>query len=500
MVKRLITFLGMGDYKLTKYRLGPDCVQTCYVARALSTFLQPEETSVFATDLAWSKHGGSLTSEFQGASLPQPRHVPIGAGETSEELWHQFELLFDELDCGGEVAFDITHGFRAQPFFASAVIQLFQSVNPGCPPLKVYYGAFDEAKGESPIWDLTAFVELLDWSRALLLFLRTGRADDIAQPTEQLGKALGKQWADGNLSGSPPSLASLGRALQEFGDDFVTLRTGTLIARRKSSARKLLDALGRAKTEVATHIPPLAKVLHLVDDLVRPLAGSPRLSQPNGQRALQSLAESYFSMGRYAEAAATVREGWITRYACDQADLSEGETFREIRRKAAEHTWSLREAERIGELRELRNDIEHAGFRCDPKPPRTIKEGIEKAIVDWRSPPSGATTVPAPAGIIYYDIGAQQQITPGTSLPEPPEIPRGTILVIEGRAPAWRYTLALDRARKAGAEIVAIRDPEFGPVVVSSNDPVWPVGRIADSPPERQQDGGAKMDKRTPKV
>ncbi len=47
-----------------------------------------------------------------------------------------------------------------------------------------------------------------------------------------------------------------------------------------------------------------------------------------------------------------------------------------------------------------------------------------------------------PKNIVYYSIGVDSPITPDQSLPELPAIPRGSLVVIEGRAPIWRYGVA----------------------------------------------------------
>ncbi len=42
-----------------------------------------------------------------------------------------------------------------------------------------------------------------------------------------------------------------------------------------------------------------------------------------------------------------------------------------------------------------------------------------------------------------WDIGVDGPITPDTDLPPKPDIPAGSILVLSGRAPIWRYGMAL---------------------------------------------------------
>ena len=492
MIQRLVTFLGTTNYTETKYFLGDQEAKTRFVCHALAQFLVPTEILVFATDEAWAKHGVSLTQTLDDSRLVVPHRIPVGLGQTTAELWKQFKSLLEAFEFDGPVAFDITHSFRSQPFFASAGIQFFQSVSEIAPELNVYYGAFearDEASNRTPIWDLSAFVELLHWSRAVLLFLRTGRADDVAEPTRRLGRELQKQWAMAGKQGQQPSLEQLGKALQRFGDDFVTLRTGALISNQPSSARQLLDAIEHARPDVVKQLPPLASVLDEVVAVVRPLVESSRLSEPGGQRALQALARRYFDMGRYAETAATLREGWITRFACARSDMPGAAGFSNEHREAAENAWFRADPKLAMTLGDIRNDIEHAGFNAAPKPPETIKRQLDEWVGHWCDAESvSVERTPTPiarasANTVFYSIGVAEPVTPETPLPDVPKIPRGALVVIEGRAPIWRYGLAFHRLHGSPAGAIAVYDPRLGAVVVASHHPDWREGDVVDVAP-----------------
>lgn len=87
--------------------------------------------------------------------------------------------------------------------------------------------------------------------------------------------------------------------------------------------------------------------------------------------------------------------------------------------------------------------------------------------------------------IIFYSIGVDKPATPDLPLPELPEIPRGAIVVIEGRAPIWRYGLAFHRLHGSPAGAVAVYDPRLGAVVVASHTPGIADGQVFDvTPPE----------------
>jgi len=394
-MKHLISFLGTGNYQRVTYELDGKRASSCYIAAVLAELLEPDKVIVAATDEAWAKHGRGVEAAFRERNLDPPQRAAIPPGASEAELWSQFQTVVDLIAAPGEddeVVFDITHGFRSQPFFASAAIDYCRSVLGRPANLRVVYGAFEAKNSENvaPIWDLTVYVDALDWSRALLLFLRTGRADDVVKPTERLGRSLRKQWSLSGRHGPAPRLQQLARAFENFGKDLVTVRTGSMLCEQPSSAKQLLQALQESRAEVTARIPPLGHVLDRILGMVRPLCTDARLSQPEGQRALQHLARMYLQMGRYAEAAAMVREGWITAYADQRADRPVRGRFETDAREEAEARLRTDSPRLLEEIGDVRNDIEHAGFRKQPLPPETIISRIRKLIDRWEHETAGS--------------------------------------------------------------------------------------------------------------
>ena len=83
--------------------------------------------------------------------------------------------------------------------------------------------------------------------------------------------------------------------------------------------------------------------------------------------------------------------------------------------------------------------------------------------------------------IILYDIGVNGSITPDTPLPPLPDIPRGSLVVVGGRAPAWRTARAVHDLHGSPAGAIATFDPRLGGVVVVNHNPDLPdVGQVVD--------------------
>lgn len=80
--------------------------------------------------------------------------------------------------------------------------------------------------------------------------------------------------------------------------------------------------------------------------------------------------------------------------------------------------------------------------------------------------------------VVFFPIGVDEPIAPDAPLPPLPEIPRGALVVIEGRAPIWRYGIAFHRLHGSPAGAIAVFDPRLGAVVVASHHPTWHEGQV----------------------
>lgn len=382
--RRLVAFLGLGSkqgdgsfrYSQANYLpsdslkdwLCDEVVTTEFMPIALATLGRVDEVVVLATVQAWRLHGDALLAQAHDRGLPTPSHRELPDGETPDQLWRQFEVVKEALRFGGEVLLDVTLGYRAQPVFAAAAVSFVRSVDPNPAPIRMAYGAYDASqKGRTRLWDLTPFIDLLDWSQGLMLFLRTGRAEDISTPVLRMGEALRSDWARAGMQGPQPALDGLGKALEAFGNDLVTVRVKSLAVngRKTGSATRLAERIDAARVQVQRSIPPLADVLERILDRVRPLAAAD-LTSEEGARALAALARTYLDMGRYAEAVAVVREAWVTRF------TASGDEFDRKARERATRAWFAARRDMARTVATVRNDVEHAGFSDSPQASRSL--------------------------------------------------------------------------------------------------------------------------------
>lgn len=418
---RLVSFLGTSSYREAVYHGMLDGVafehRSHYVACALAKAVSANEIVLLETTRARETHGTKLREALLAGGLPTPLDWgdPLPDGGLPGDLWTQFEAMKRALRAppGWRVVLDITHGYRAMPFFMGAVVPFLRAVDRELPEIRVVYGAFEAGQSgansdepvRAPVWDVTSFVEVVDWALALQLFLRTGRAADVAEPTRRLGIALRKEWATSGKAGPQPKLEELGRALAAFGDDLVTLRTGALLLDTpggRGSARGVVMEIERARSAVEKHLPPLADVLDRVRDTVDPLAlsgaGGGSLNTENGKGALVALADLYREMGRVAEAVATVREAFATLHAWNGAAAPGQLRCRLEGRSRADDRFFRNDRERHGKLTAIRNDVMHAGYRSDPRPPKTVFAELDEHLGALRA------AVPNPDHTLFANI------------------------------------------------------------------------------------------------
>jgi CRISPR-associated protein Csx3 len=92
-----------------------------------------------------------------------------------------------------------------------------------------------------------------------------------------------------------------------------------------------------------------------------------------------------------------------------------------------------------------------------------------------------------PLHSVIYSIAVTAPITPEEPLPPIPDIPRSSLVIVEGRAPIWRYGMALHKLHSSPAAAIAFYDPRLGAVVVASHNPSFTLGQVIDvSVPEEK--------------
>lgn len=197
---KAITFLGTGRYSETTYEFsGRVATPTNLFPAVVCELFEPSELVVLVTEKAREMWLGKLESEVLRFGI-RVKPIDIPDGHRIEDLWDIFAKITDVISEGDEVVFDITHSFRTLPFLSFLAASYLSTVK-NAKIRGVYYGAFEARDPQppadrpfdssptdrSPIFDLTPFVQLLEWTSAADHFIKSGDAgplSDLIQPNQ----------------------------------------------------------------------------------------------------------------------------------------------------------------------------------------------------------------------------------------------------------------------------------------------------------------------------
>lgn len=246
------------------------------------------------------------------------------------------------------------------------------------------YGAFDlpdKPNNISPIFDVTPFLDIVDWAQAIMMFLRTGRGADLVGLTERAAQdARPGIPSDGVTSG----LAGLTEPLEAFATDLATIRTGSLLLGTDgsdSTAKGLRDAIDRIETggvPQAALASILLRLRAMADELCLP-PGVSTLAGADAHAVTVNLARRYLEMERYTEAATTATEGLASLVGTPNAGKPGPDFGSKAREKAQKRVRAY--CKTVGlEDSDIRNDLNHGGFRKDPADGQTIAAKVTRYV------------------------------------------------------------------------------------------------------------------------
>ena len=400
------SLLGTGDYLRCRYRLDDRTSEPAnYALAALTTIApppQPDSIRVACTREAADKHWDGLAKALATHRLPDPVPLEIPAGATEAQLWSIFETLVDAIPADSDVQLDLTHSFRSLPVLVMMVLQYLKVVK-HVRVRGIYYGAFEalgsraevaampETERIVPVFDLTPFVSLFDWSTAVHGFLRFGRAEEMKELVDRditpvLRRARGRNQTARALRCAVNQVADFARSNRY-------VRGRDIAAGRYH--RNIVAQIDRAQENLVRPLQPL------LDELRAQFGAYEDQTVRNGIRAAGWCLDN----GMIQQAATLLQECVITRLQEKMAQLEQlksEQARRElltallsvVAKDTPESEWAGILAANRGLAREclealpsalpdifarltqLRNDLNHGGFVDHPADAESLKKRL----------------------------------------------------------------------------------------------------------------------------
>lgn len=338
-----------------------------------------------------------LESILQRMNLPvdiEARTIPEGRNE--EEIWEVFHTVFNQIEEGDELYFDLTHGFRYLPMLI-LVLGNYAKFLKHVQIAHISYGNFEGKEGnKAPITNLLPLALLQDWTIAAADFLQNGYTNKLKLLAEQSIEPLLRN--EKTRTEDTKNLNSFVQSLQNWVDERQTCRGMSIV---DSGTLKNLKLLGENIEKVI--IKPLEPIFHQIMET---------LPDENATSIEQCMAAARwcYDNNLYQQAATILQEGVVTFF-CQRNNINidkEGErelinsaftilfnTIPKSQWRGDKETQTRLEEilkdvliyqpqiySTFNNITEVRNDYNHSGFRSKRKPmsAEALKDNILKAL------------------------------------------------------------------------------------------------------------------------
>ncbi|MEJ5359430.1 MAG: TIGR02221 family CRISPR-associated protein [Desulfobacterales bacterium] len=305
MGRLFLSFLGTSHYKACVYYKGekpsPEkrkpvrFVQEAIIGGFCKGWGVGDRIVIFTTSEAYRKNwldGGhegdpagrnssseGLKTRIAGLGLRpglSVQNIQIPGGFSETEIWEIFTTVFNSIHRGDEVIFDITHAFRSIPMLAIVILS-YARVLKKITINGIYYGAFDvlgnprdvdrlnETDRLVPILDLTPIAGLLEWSVAVDRFVNSGDPAKVSELTKAGVQPILRDTRGADQAAV--TLRDIANGLQNFCTVMSTCR-GLKITESAGRLKSLFSAL-----QGLDILPPFAPLFDIMQEKLNAFTG-----------------------------------------------------------------------------------------------------------------------------------------------------------------------------------------------------------------------------------
>ncbi len=298
MARVYLSFLGTNDYVECHYVLSGQVsplvrfVQEAIVGLRCADWSKEDRLVFFlTTDAARHNWEDGHFIDLQGRPKPGLRSrlqalkvasaikpVMIVEGKNEADIWQVFNTVLQEIKPHDQVIFDITHAFRSIPLLAMVILGYAQVIK----NIKIdgiYYGAFEvlgpvqvvrqmpAGERQAPIFDLTPFSALLDWTMAIDRFLGTGDARRVCELAQSTVRPILKETKGQDQEAQ--AIRRMAGLLENFTKNLRTCR-GREISRNAAALQQALNV-----SAYPDLLPPFKPLLYQLSKRMQGFRGEP---------------------------------------------------------------------------------------------------------------------------------------------------------------------------------------------------------------------------------
>ena len=426
--KIYLSVLGTNDYLSCNYLYGKNeianirFVQEATIRMLCDDWMQKDRVVIFTTEKAYQanwldnghrdletgyqKHCKGLKQCIARLDLNcEVVNTSIPDGRNEVEIWDFFRIFEKQIPSDSEVYVDITHSFRSLPMLAMVALN-YAKITKNISMGGIYYGAL-EALGDIktvarmapeerrvPIFDLTAFDQLLDWAAGIDRFVSSGDARHVGRLAQSSVRPILAQTQGQDEAAS--SIRKLGHHLSDFTEILSTCR-GLKV---KEISRLLKQDLSEYKP--SRHAAALDPLMDRIRERISRFEGE---HVQDGLQAVRwclrhNLIQQGFTilletiitavllaidadiMDRKARNAVTGAAWVLQRKDKDKTKDLENRFYVQSKKYLQDNSQLVNP---ITQLVNLRNDLNHAGWRKNALKPQHFRTRL-KALIDTIEP------------------------------------------------------------------------------------------------------------------
>lgn len=417
--KVFISFLGASNYSECQYLIsGELSCPVRYVQEAMlnhysqsGEWSQSDKAYILLTNIAreknWENDGHrdrdtheiikqqGLKERLEACNLAMPvEPIDVLPGNNETEIMTIFTTLFNLLQEGDELFFDITHGFRYLPIIA-LVLGNYSKFLKNVKVKWIGYGNFedrDKDTNTAQVVDLTSMSMLQDWTTAAADFINNGNAKSLVDLTKTQLKPVLKDAKGGNANAN--AIRKMASSLDAVVNDIKNCRGFNIM--NACNVKALINSLNDIEDCM---IEPLTPLLEKIRDSVSDFDIEADENIVNGFVASEWCLENNMTQQAATILLETVISVVCSNFGLNYKNFDHREIARSVMRELDVKSRSkhknededtplsiVNEKEMIknkkiielyNKLGDLRNDLNHCGMRDNPIKAEKFKERIQ---------------------------------------------------------------------------------------------------------------------------